>query len=234
MKKLLQMLTIAVAIGVIGLQSVNADEGDSSVSATIGYVSEYTVNGVARSEGSAFVGVAASKTTKWVDVGLSGILLPDSKFDQSHWTFDIGKDIVGGDDVSLKLGASITRHQSGGGLVPNSTEFGVKLILDNEYLVPYVRGMTDIDLEQSGYFVGVYRVQPLPFEIYVVPAIEYGVVDDYKSLSGKLTVSRSFGAFTPYAEVAWVDNRFDTANYNFATKRLDGDLVFSAGVSVNF
>lgn len=229
MNKLLNITTLILALSFF---KASADE--SSVTVSSGYVSEYLVNGVARSEGSAFVGVNANKETKYVDIGVNGTLLPDSEFDQSHWGLTLGNNLIESGDNSLNLTVGATRHQSGVTGIPNSTEFDAKLTLNNKYIVPYVRGTYDIDLEIQGIFGGLYRVQELPLGAVIVPAIEYGIVDEYDVITAKVTLSRPINMFVPYVEVSWADNDFDVANYNFATTELDGDIVVTAGVSVTF
>jgi hypothetical protein len=232
-KRLMNKL-LSIAIALIAISNLNGQADESSVSVTTGYTSEYLVNGVARSGGSAFVGVNAEKSTKYVDIGVNGKLLPDSEYDQSHWGLTLGKDLIAADDAALNLTGGVTRHQSGVVGIPNSTEFDLQLTLDNKYIVPYVRGTHDIDLEQSGIFGGVYRIQELPLGAVIVPSVEYGKLNDYESIAAKVALSRPFGIVVPFVEVAWIDNQFDVANYNFATQQLDGDINVTVGVNVNF
>jgi hypothetical protein len=66
------------------------------------------------------------------------------------------------------LDATATRHQAGGFGIKNSTEFGVKLEAQNKWVTPYVRGAYDINLEQAGAGVGVYRTFALPFVFFSI------------------------------------------------------------------
>ena len=166
------MNKVLIVTTMLFLSMFKSQADNSSVTVSSGYVSEYLVNGVARSASSAFIGVAAQKSTKYVDIGVNGTLLPDSNFDQSHWGLTLGNDLIKSDTGALNLTFGATRHQSGIVNIPNSTEFDVKLTLDNKYIVPYVRGTYDIDLELGGFFGGVYRVQELPLGAVIVPSVE--------------------------------------------------------------
>lgn len=200
-----------------------------------GYNNTYLVNGVARTDGeSPYAGVSAYKSTKYVDAGISGILLPDDGLDQSHWTATLGKTVNVYTNVAVRLDGAVTRHQSGVASIENSTEFGVKLTVVTPLVNVYARGSFDIDLEQDGWFVGAERVQKLPFGFYVTPAVEYGELSDYTAFVAKATLSRPVGVVTPYFEAAWVNNDFQTQNVNFAVRELDWDFVFSAGLKVTF
>lgn len=200
-----------------------------------GYNNTYLVNGAARTDGeSPYAGVSAYKSTKYVDVGVSGVLLPDDGLDQSHWTATFGKTANVYTNVGLRLDGAVTRHQSGVAAVENSTEFGVKLSIVTPLANVYARGSFDIDLQQNGWFVGIQRVQNLPFGFYVTPAVEYGELSDYTAFVAKATLSRPVGVVTPYFEAAWVNNDFQTQNVNFAVRELDWDFVFSAGLKVTF
>jgi len=170
MKKVLVLVSLLTALAV--------SAGDNSnISVEAGYNNQYIVNGVARSEGTAFVGVGAVKSLKYADVYLGGTLLANGDLDQSHWTLGTGKEVSVWKDVfSARADATVTRHQAGNFGIPNSTEFGVKLALPNKLATPYVRGSFDIDLDQKGAFVGLERAQKLPFGFVITPAVEYGKV----------------------------------------------------------
>jgi len=236
MKKLLVLVALLVSY-VVTAQS------NSNISVEVGYNNQYIVNGVARSEGSPFVGVGAVKSLKYADVYLGGTLLADGDRDQSHWTLGAGKEVnVWKDVFSARADATITRHQAGSFGIPNSTEFGVKLALPNKLATPYVRGAFDIDLDQRGVFVGIERAHKLPYGFVITPGVEYGKIfgniGDYTAVNGKATLTRPFelsiGVLTPFASVGWFDNNFSTAKYNWATREFSGDVVYSAGLKLTF
>jgi hypothetical protein len=139
---------------------------------------------------------------------------------------------------SLRTTADVTRHQAGGFGIPNSTEFGAKVALNNPYVTPYIRGSFDIDLDQQGVFVGLSRNQALPFGFTVTPAVEYGYVAEYTAVNAKATLARpftlSFGNLTPYAEVGWFDNNFSGTKYNWATREFSGTVVYTGGIKLTF
>ena len=236
MKKVLVLLSVLAALAV--------SAGDTSnISVEAGYNNQYIVNGVSRSEGAAFVGVGAVKSLKYADVYLGGTLLANGDLDQSHWTLGTGKEVSVWKDVfSARADATVTRHQAGNFGIPNSTEFGVKLALPNKFVTPYVRGFHDIDLKQSGVFVGAERAQKLPFGFVVTPAVEYGKVfgasSDYTAVNAKASLTRpfetSFGVLTPFASAGWYDNNFNATKYNWATRELSGDVVYSGGLRLTF
>ena len=232
MKKVLVLLSVLAALAV--------SAGDTSnISVEAGYNNQYIVNGVSRSEGAAFVGVGAVKSLKYADVYLGGTLLANGDLDQSHWTLGTGKEVnVWKDVFSARLDTTVTRHQAGNFGIPNSTEFGVKLALPNKFVTPYLRGFYDVDLKQSGVFVGAERAQKLPFGFVVTPAVEYGKVEDYTAVNAKLSVTRpfetSFGVLTPIASAGWYDNNFNATKYNWATRELSGDVVYSGGLRLTF
>ena len=232
MKKVLVLVSLLTALAVTA--------GDNSnISVEAGYNNQYIVNGVARSEGTPFVGVGAVKSLKYADVYLGGTLLANGDLDQSHWTLGAGKEVdVWKDVFSARLDTTVTRHLAGNFGIPNSTEFGVKLALPNKIVTPYVRGYYDVDLKQSGVFVGAERAQKLPFGFVVTPGVEYGKVEDYTAVNAKLALTRpfetSFGVLTPFASAGWYDNNFNATKYNWATRELSGDVVYSGGLRLTF
>lgn len=236
MNKVLVLASLLTALAV--------SAGDNSnISVEAGYNNHYTVNGVARSEGTAFVGVGAVKSLKYADVYLGGTLLAEGELDQSHWTLGAGKEVdVWKNVFSARVDATVTRHQAGSFGIPNSTEFGVKLALPNVLATPYVRGAFDIDLDQNGVFVGIERAQKLPFGFVITPGVEYGKVygnsSDYTAVNAKATLTRpiqtAFGVLTPFASVGWYDNNFHIDKYNWATKEFSGDVVYSGGLRFTF
>ena len=232
MKKLLVMLTALIA-------SVSIHAADiANIGIEAGYNNHYTVNGVSRAENAAFVGFNAVKSLKYADVYIGGALLPTGDNDQSHWVVGLGKTVEFNKEWSARLTTDVTRHQAGGFGIPNSTEIGVKFALNNPYVTPYVRGAFDIDLDQNGVFVGAQRVQQLFYGFTVTPIVEYGYVNDYETINVKGTLARPFntpiGTVTPFVEVGWFDNNFDTAKYNWATREFSGTVVYTAGLKLNF
>ncbi len=232
MKKVLSLLAVLCAA-----LTINAAD-DSSIGVEAGYNNHYIVNGVSRSEGTPFVGVNAIKSLKYADVYVGGTLLPDGNLDQSHWTLGVGKSLGLSEKFSLRATADVTRHQAGNFGIPNSTEFGAKLALNNPYATPYVRGAFDIDLDQQGVFVGISRTQNLFYGFTVTPLVEYGYVNEYKTVNAKGTLARPFtfawGTLTPFAEVGWFDNDFNRANYNWATREFSGTVVYAGGLKLTF
>jgi len=229
--------SLIVAASLFAAVMVNAADS-ASVGVAAGYNNNYIVNGVVRADASAFINVDASKSLKYADVYLGGVLLPNNELDQSHWTLGVGKAIGITDSFAARVDAYATRHQSGAAGIPNSTETGLKLAVTNPWITPYVRGSYDYNLDQTGVAAGLYREQALPWGFKVTPLAEYGKYTDYDVFVGKVSLTRPFdtaiGTVTPFADVSYVDNNFDVRNYNFATRQLNGDVVVSAGLSLKF
>jgi len=235
MKNMFKSLVVMASL-VVALSITAAD--NASVGVTAGYNNNYVVNGVVRNNASALIAVDASKSLKYADVYVKGTLLPNNELDQSHWTLGAGKTFSLFSDFTLQTEADVTRHQSGVAGIPNSTEVGAKLALNNKYVTPYVRGSYDYELDQTGVSAGLYRVQALHYGFTITPLVEYGKFTDYEAFIGKVTVARpfeiAFGTVTPFADVSWIDNNFSLSKYNFATKELNGAVVVSAGLNLKF
>jgi len=213
--------------------AIMADD-TASLTFDAGYNNQYIINGVSRAEATAYAGFAAIKPLKYADVYVSGVLLPKDGIDQSHWTVGTGKSVTTTDWLTLRFDATATRHQAGGFGIKNSTEFGVKVEAQNSFFTPYVRGAYDINLEQAGAGVGLYRTFELPFGFKTTPSAEYVKFERYDAATAKLNISRPIGNFVPYAEVGVIDNNFSTAKYRFATQELTAELVYSAGIKYTF
>ena len=235
MKNLIKNMLAAASL--IAVLSITAAD-NASIGVTAGYNNNYVVNGVVRNNASALVALDASKSLKYADVFAKGTLLPNNELDQSHWTLGAGKSFSLFSDFALRAEADVTRHQSGVAGIPNSTEVGSKLAVVNPWVIPYVRGSYDYNLDQTGVSAGLYRVQSLPFGFTITPQAEYGKFTDYEVFIAKVSVARpfelAFGTVTPFADVSWLDNNFDVRNYNFATKELNGAVVVSAGLNFKF
>jgi hypothetical protein len=251
MKKLVLVLSLLASVSLFGAEApatkaptpaakeaakAAADKAAIAFTVDAGYNNYYLVNGVVRSEDTPHVGAGVVKSFKYVDAYASAVLLPNDGLDESHWTVGLGKGVAVTKDVTARLDGTVTRHQST--TLENSTEFGVKLTLQNQWLTPYVRGAFDIDLDQNGVYVGVERVQKLPLGFAVTPAFEYGNSTDYQTicLKGTLTrpVATAIGVVTPYVEVGIYDNEFDSGATGFATRELENDVVYSAGFRLSF
>lgn len=255
MKKLVLVLSLLVAVSVFGAEAPKAtatattpapeakaaakaaaDKAAVAFALDAGYNNYYLVNGVVRTEDTPHIGAGVVKSFKLVDVYASAILLPNDGLDESHWTVGLGKGFAVNKDVTARVDGTVTRHQSS--TLANSTEFGVKLTLQNSVVTPYVRGAFDIDLDQNGVYVGVERVQKLGWGFSVTPALEYGHSTDYQTICAKATLTRpvatAVGTVTPYVEVGVYDNDFDSGASGFAIRELDNDVVYSAGLRLSF
>lgn len=227
-----------IAIGAALVSFNMAAENSSSIGTSVGYNNNYTVNGVVRAKPAPFFTFDASKSLKYADLYIGGILLPNNNLDQSHWTAGAGNKFNLFGDFDLRTDATVTRHQSGNAGVPNSTEVGLRVALQNPYVTPYVRGSYDYNLDQTGVAAGFYREQALPYGFKITPLAEYGRYTDYETLTFKASLTRPFetvvGTVTPFAEVSWLDNDFRVGKYNFALKEASGTVLYAAGISLKF
>lgn len=227
-----------IAIGAALVSFNMAAENSSSIGTSVGYNNNYTVNGVVRAKPAPFFTFDASKSLKYADLYIGGILLPNNNLDQSHWTAGAGNKFNLFGDFDLRTDATVTRHQSGNAGIPNSTEVGLRVALQNPYVTPYVRGSYDYNLDQTGVAAGFYREQALPYGFKITPLAEYGRYTDYETLTFKASLTRPFetvvGTVTPFAEVSWLDNDFSVGKYNFALKEASGTVLYAAGISLKF
>lgn len=224
---------------VAALVSFNmAAQTNNNIGVSVGYNNNYVVNGVVRAKPAPFFNFDATKSLKYADVYVGGILLPNNTLDQSHWTAGVGSGFNLFGDFSLRADATVTRHQSGIVGIPNSTEAGLKVAIKNPYVTPYVRGSYDYNLDQTGVAAGIYREQDLFYGFKFTPLVEYGRYTDYETLTVKGSLTRPFetavGIVTPFVEVSWLDNDFRTSNYNFALTEASGRVLYAAGISLKF
>lgn len=234
MKKLLiSIVALLTAVSVVKA----ADVADINVEA--GYNNYYAVNGVAYATDVPYAGIGAVKSLKYADVYVGGLLLADGNQDQSHWTVGLGKSVSLWKDFAARVDGNVIRHQTVSSGIPNSTEFGVKLAVQNPYVTPYVRGAFNIELNQNAYFVGAERAQKLPFGLVLTPAVEWGTSTSYQAINAKGTLTRpitfAWGTVTPFAEVGWFNNGvFDVAEKVYAVSRFDNTVVYNAGLRLSF
>lgn len=238
MKKLV-VLFVCTLLTVVNLAR-SADF--ASVTVEGGYNNSYVVNGVELAKEVPYAGVAAIKSLKYADVYVGGLLIANKDVDQSHWLIGAGKTLSVWDskNVALRADANVLRHQTSSIGIENSTEFGVKLALQNPLITPYVRGSFNLELEQKGYFFGAERAQKLPFGFVLTPAVEWGRVTDYDTIHAKAELTRPFtfawGAVTPFAGIGWYDNpEWNSASTTkFALRRFQSDTVYNAGLKFSF
>lgn len=201
-----------------------------------GYTSTYLVNGLSRTKATPFAGVGLGSTYYGIDVGVSGTILPVSEnLDESHWAFNVGKGFEVFEGVTLRTDGSVIRHQAGDPNIPNSTEANIKVALQNKFFTPYAKGVYDINLEQYGYGVGIERPTSVFGWFTVTPALEYIKLSDSANAIAKIGVSKTlFEHLTVFAEATYIKNDFDVANFNFARKELDGEVVGAGGLRWTF
>jgi len=231
MKRILTLLSL-----IASLFAAKALAENLKASTEAGYTTHYMVNGLARTDAQAFAGVKLGATYYTIDTYLGGTIVPTSNgLDESHWMAGLGRGFKLIDGVNLRVDTQAFRHQTSIPGAPNSTEVAAIVALENIVVTPYIKGSHDLNLEQSGYIVGLKRPTDFFGLFTLTPSAEYGKFSDYETISAKIGVSRVFfNHLEPFAEVGYYDNRFSVSNYNFAVKELNGTVVAMGGIRWNF
>jgi hypothetical protein len=220
----------------IATLNISAFAENDSIAAAIdaGYTSSYLVNNLVQAKDAAVAGVTLGKTYAGVDFSLKGQYLPiASGTDSSHWGIGLGKSFKAMEELTIRTEAGVTRHQTGQALIQNYTEVNARVALENKFFVPYVKGIYNVELEQSGATVGMEKRFSL-YEFNFTPAVEYTLLTDAKTYAAKLAISRNIWKnLDAFTEVAYIKNDFSTSNINFALKEFDG-LVGTGGLRWTF
>lgn len=233
MKKVLMLVSslLASSLCVLSAEFMN-------FSLDAGYNNEYVVNGVSFARETPYASFGASKSFKYLDVYAGSSLLVNEGEDQTHWLVGAGKNLYTVKGFTARLDGTAQRHQTESAGLENSTELGVKFEVQNKWVTPYVRGIFNLDLDQSGFAFGGERAQQLPLGFVITPGVEWGKLTDYTYINVKGVITRpfqfSFGTLSPYVSVGWYDNDFDVPNYNFALTRFNDTVVYSAGLKLTF
>ena len=244
MKKLISTFILSAC-----LCSLSANDGNESdlstynISLEAGYTSQLVVNGVAKhGDGVPYMGFGFNKPLTLANVYGSAKLVPEPNGDtsQSHWTIGLSKTLAVG-DWGLEVAAEASRHQHGV-WIPDSTELAAGVALVNPWVTPYVKAVTDLDLDQDGYALGVKKAFTLggdSLSLSVTPVVEWYKFTDYDSFVAGIDLSASvqngfFSHFQPFGSIAYVDSDIDGANFNFASHHLDGDVNATVGLKYSF
>jgi hypothetical protein len=227
-----KLFKIALLIATLNI-SVFA-ETNISASVSTKYASSYLVNNLVQANDALVAGVNLGKTYAGVDFSLSSDFIPvGSGSDSSHWSLGAGKSFEVLENASIRAEAGTTRHQTGQSLIQNYTEVNATVAFQNKFLVPYVKGIYNVELEQSGATVGISKPFSL-FNFNFSPVAEYTVLTSSKTYAAKLGVSRNiYRNLDLFAEAAYIRNDFSTKNINFALKEENG-LVGAAGFKLSF
>jgi hypothetical protein len=231
MKRILTLLSL-----IASLFTAKALAENLKASTEAGYTTHYMVNGLARTDAEAFAGVKLGASYYTIDAYLGGTIIPTSNgLDESHWMAGLGRGFKLIDGINLRVDTQAFRHQTSILGAPDSTEVAAIVALENVVVTPYIKGSHDLNLEQSGYIVGLKRPTDVFGLFTLTPSAEYGKFSDYETISAKIGVSRVFfNHLEPFAEVGYYDNHFSVSNYNFAVKELNGTVVAMGGIRWNF
>ena len=229
MNKLFKVLTLA---STLSAASLGADLHGLSASVGVDYNTSYLVNNVSQAENAATAGLKVGVNHFGVDFYARGLFLADTSQDTGYrYGGGLGKSFGLTDGLSLKVDGAVDRAQTGQTNVLDYTEANILLSLRNAFLIPYVKGAYQIELDQYGYTVGLEK----PFELFnfvtVNPAVEYTKMTDYEAYAAKITLTKTIWKnLSVFAQGAYIDNNFSTKAVNFATKELNGSLVGSGGL----
>ena len=227
-----KLFKIALLIATLNV-SVFA-ETNISAAIDVAYTSSYLVNNLVQAKDAAVAGVTLEKTYRGVDFSLKGQYLPiASGTDSSHWGLGAGKSFEATKELNIRADLGVTRHQTGQALIQNYTEVNARVALENDFFIPYVKAIYNVELEQSGATVGMEKRFSL-YEFNFTPALEYTWLTDAKTYAAKLTASRNIWKnLDVFTEAAYIKNDFSTSNINFALKEFDG-AVGTAGFKWSF
>ena len=88
--------------------------------------------------------------------------------------------------------------------------------------------------------IDLFNLYDLPVDREYIPRGTGDIIIEDKVIEGKVTLARPFTdikpfeSVTPFVQVSYIDNNFDTTTFNFATTDFDGDVTVVAGVNVAF
>jgi hypothetical protein len=232
MNKLIKIIALIASLNIAAF----AQTDNITASVDAGYDTSYLVNNVSQAENAVTTGLKVGATYFGVDFSARGLFLADtSQGNGSRWGVGLGKSFGIINGLSLRVDGAVDRAQTGQANIPDYTEADLKLSLQNNFFIPYVKGAYQVELDQYGYTVGVEK----PFELFkfitVNPALEYTKMTDYEAYAAKITVSKTvWKNLSVFAQGAYVDNNFFANNVNFAVKELNGSVVGSGGVKWSF
>lgn len=228
-----KLFNIALLIATLNV-SVFAESNKVTAAIDAGYTSSYLVNNLVQAKDAVVSSVAVGTTYAGIDYALKGQYLPvGSGSDSSHWGVGLGKSFGLLPAVSLRADAGVVRHQTGQALIENYTEVNARLALENSFFTPYVKGIYNVELEQSGATVGLEKRFAF-FGVNFTPALEYTYLTDAKTYAAKLAVSYNLWRnLDVFAEADYIKNDFSASKHNFALKEYDG-AVGTGGIRWTF
>ena len=120
---------------------------------------------------------------------------------------------------------------------PNN-ELAGTLGLVTPLVTPFVGQTYDWRLEQNGLTFGLTKSYSIELQgeewFTLAPKVAYHVFEDYESVEAGARLALTKWQLSPFVGVNYVDNDFDTQNFNFATDEVDGDVIWTGGLSINF
>ena len=244
MKKTL--LTICALFACISIQAQTNEVKKTiikpSFSVEAGYTDTIISKGVNYTgEAARYIGLSLHSPAEnnFIPVDLYGNGMVIAENTDSFWSVGAGKSLSlgGSDKFALRLDGVYTTRRTDLN-VPRNNEIAGTVGLVTPWVTPFVGYTHDWRLEQNGLTFGLtksYSIELKGDEWFTfAPKVAYHVFEDYEAAEVGAKLALTKWQLSPFVSVNYVDNDFDTQNFNFATAEVDGDVIWSGGLSINF
>ena len=240
-KTLLTVSAMIISLNIFA-QQIKKDIIKPSFSIEAGYADTIISKGVAYTgEGTQYIGLnlhsPAENNFIPVDLYGSGKIIADET--DSFWSVGGGKTLSlnNSDRFAVRLDAVYKTRRTDLNVPKNSEVAGI-VGLVTPWVTPYVGYTHDWRIDQNGLTFGLthdYSVEIKGDEWFkFTPNVGYHIFEDYESIEAGARLSLTRWQLSPFVSAKYVDNNFDTQSFNFATEEINGDFIWSAGLSINF
>lgn len=211
--------TLLTLLTALTLTTVNAENLTAQIGG--GYTMGHVINGIQRSEASAFAGLDLGVTYDKIDFALSSVALTGPS--ASDWQAGAAKNFVVTEGLTMRVGLDAYRHQ----LAASSTEAALSVAFQNKYITPYIKGSYDFDLKEQGFVAGLTKEFTI-CTVQIAPCVEFGHFESYQTFNTKLDVSKTlFKHVELFSSVGYYKNDEAPA---YAVQKLDGKFLSLGGV----